>query len=207
MSSPDVPPDPLEAADLAPDPFTQFAVWFAAAAAAGVHEPEAVALATAAGDGRPSVRMVLLRGHGPDGFVWYTNYESRKGDELGANPVAALVAHWAPIGRQVRIEGPVSRTSPEVSDAYFASRDRASQLGAWASRQSRPLRDRAELDARLSAVTERFADGDVPRPPSWGGYVLAPTAVEFWQHGANRLHDRFRYELNGGTWTVGRLSP
>lgn len=206
MSSPHTPPPPLRAADLDPSPHREFARWFAAATAAGVHEPEAVALATATADGQPSVRMVLLRAHGPDGYVWYSNAHSRKGTELAANSRAALVAHWAGVGRQIRIEGAVTRLDEAASDAYFAARDRASQLGAWASQQSRPLADRQELERSLAEVSARF-DGPVPRPPHWGGYVLTPTAFEFWQHGPSRLHDRFRYTPDGADWVVTRLSP
>ncbi len=207
MSSPLTPPAPLDPRDLDPDPHRQFAAWFAQAVAAGVHEPEAMALATATSGAVPSVRMVLLRGYGPDGYVWYTNATSRKGRELEQNPHAAIVAHWAPVGRQVRLEGAVSLLDEAASDAYFAARDRGSQLGAWASQQSAPLTDRAELEARLAAVARRFDGVPVDRPPHWGGYVLTPSAFEFWQHGVNRLHDRFRYRRDGAVWQLDRLAP
>lgn len=190
-----------------PDPHRQFARWFDEAHAAGVHEPEAVTLATADADGRPSARMVLLRGHGDQGYLWFTNGLSRKGHELTTNPHAALVAHWAPIGRQVRLEGPVTPAPAERSDAYFASRDRGSQLGAWASHQSEPLTDRDELLQRLADMDRRFADGPVPRPPHWGGWLLHPVRVEFWQHGVNRLHDRIEYTRAGDGWQRRRLNP
>lgn len=208
MSSPTELPPPLDARAFDPDPHAQFATWFAHAAAAGVHEPEAVALATADADGRPSARMVLLRGHGPEGYLWFTNAESRKGHDLEVNPRAALVAHWAAIGRQVRIEGRVVRAPSDRSDEYFAGRDRGSQLGAWASHQSATLRDREELIDRLDQVTRRFGDGPIPRPPHWGGYLLVADRLEFWQHGDHRLHDRLEYLGGpGDAWTLRRLSP
>jgi pyridoxamine 5'-phosphate oxidase len=193
--------------DLDPDPVRQFAAWFTAAVAGGVHEPEAMTLATADAAGVPSARMVLLRGHGPDGFVFFTNYDSRKGRELHANPRAALVFHWAAQGRQVRVEGRVRRTSDAESDAYFASRPRGSRLGAWASQQSRPLADRDELEREIARHDERFAGGEVPRPEGWGGFRLTPEAVEFWQHRDDRLHDRFLYARVGGGWEIRRLAP
>ena len=207
MSSPAQPIQPLREEDLDPDPFRQFAAWFAGAVAAGVHEPEAMTLATASSDGAPSARMVLLRGHGPDGFVFFTNYESRKAGELDANPCAALVLHWAPLGRQIRIEGAIARTADAESDAYFASRHRGSQIAAWASAQSRPIPSRAALDAEVAQVAARYADGPVPRPPNWGGYRLTPAQFEFWQHAENRLHDRFRYLPAAPGWHIVRLAP
>jgi pyridoxamine 5'-phosphate oxidase len=207
MSSPTAPVPPLRGEDLDPDPFRQFAAWFAGAAAAGVHEPEAMTLATATPAGVPSARMVLLRGHGPDGFVFFTNYESRKAGELDANPRAALVLHWATLGRQVRIEGAVARTSDAESDAYFASRHRDSQIGAWASAQSHPIPSRAALEDEVVRIASRHPDGPVPRPPNWGGYRLTPTAFEFWQHAESRLHDRFRYLTDGPGWRITRLAP
>lgn len=207
MSSPTAPIAPLDEGNLAADPFMQFSLWIEGARTAGVHEPEAMTLATATREGVPSARMVLLRGWGPDGFVFFTNYESRKGTELDANPVAALVWHWASIGRQVRAEGHVSRTMPAESDAYFASRHRGSQLGAWASPQSRPIPSRAGLELRVTEGAERFAGTDVPRPENWGGYRLLPTTFEFWQHADNRLHDRFRYTPDGPAWRLARLAP
>jgi pyridoxamine 5'-phosphate oxidase len=205
MSSPHTTVPPLTGVD--PDPFRQFAAWFAHARDAGVHEPEAMALATASPAGAPSARMVLLRGYGETGFVFFTNYGSRKGVELAANPQAALVLHWAAVGRQIRIEGSVALTTEAESDAYFATRSRGSQLGAWASVQSRPLPDRGDLEDRVAALAARFGDTPVPRPPNWGGYRLTPSAFEFWQHGGDRLHDRFRYELSGTDWTHQRLAP
>ena len=207
MSSPTQPIQPLREEDLDPDPYRQFAAWFAGAVAAGVHEPEAMTLATASRDGAPSARMVLLRGHGPDGFVFFSNYESRKAGELDANPRAALVLHWAALGRQIRIEGAVARTSEAESDAYFASRHRGSQLSAWASAQSRPIPSRAALEAEVEAIAARHADGPVPRPPNWGGYRLTPAQFEFWQHADNRLHDRFRYLPDAPAWRIIRLAP
>lgn len=207
MSSPTRPIAPLDEGDLDRDPFVQFAAWLEGARDAGVHEPEATTLATATVTGVPSARMVLLRGWGTDGFVFFSNYQSRKADELDANPRAALVLHWATIGRQVRIEGPVTRTSDAESDAYFASRHRGSQIGAWASPQSHPIPDRAALEREVAHLAERFGDDVVPRPPNWGGYRVTPTAFEFWQHAANRLHDRFRYEPGRDGWRMQRLAP
>ena len=207
MSSPTQAIQLLREEDLDPDPFRQFATWFAGAVAAGLHEPEAMTLATASSDGAPSARMVLLRGHGPEGFAFFSNYESRKAGELDANPRAALVLHWAPLGRQIRIEGTVTRTSDAESDAYFASRHRGSQLSAWASAQSRPIPSRAALEAEVAEVAARYPHGPVPRPPNWGGYRLTPTQFEFWQHADNRLHDRFRYLPYGPGWQIVRLAP
>ena len=207
MSSPTSAPPPLDFADLDPDPHRQFAGWFDAAVAAGVHEPEAMALATATPDGLPSVRMVLLRGHGAAGYVWFTNYDSRKGRELVANPRAALVLHWAPLGRQIRIEGAVSRVAEKESDAYFASRHPGSQAGAWASPQSTPIADRIRLEDAAAAVADAYGTGPIPRPPHWGGFRLTADAFEFWQHRDDRLHDRFRYLPDGRGWKIARLAP
>jgi pyridoxamine 5'-phosphate oxidase len=199
---------PLLESELDPDPLTQFRAWFEDAAAAGVGVPEAVALATATPGGRPSVRMVLLKGADDRGFAFYTNYESRKAGELEANPRAALLFHWDPLGRQVRIEGPVERVGRDESAAYFATRPRASRLAAWASPQSEPLRSRSELEDAVRRVAESFETGDVPLPPHWGGYRLAPERYEFWQHQEDRLHDRIRYEPDGrGGWKRVRLAP
>jgi len=191
-----------------PDPLVTFARWFAEARRAGVHEPEAMTLATATPDGVPSARMVLLRGWGPEGFDFYTNYRSRKGRELDANPRAALVLHWYPPGRQVRVEGAVARLPREASAAYFHSRPRGHRIGAWASEQGRPIAGRDELQRRVAAEEERWRGREVELPPFWGGYRLVPEVVELWQAGADRLHDRLAYLRGpGGAWSVTRLSP
>jgi pyridoxamine 5'-phosphate oxidase len=197
----------LRRADLASDPLEQFRSWFAEAGAT-LEMPEAVALATATPGGAPSVRMVLLKGFDERGLVFFSHYTSRKGRELEANPQAALLFHWSPLGRQVRVEGRVEYVSDEESDAYFATRPRDAQLGALASRQSEPLGSRADLDERLAELEGKLGDGRVPRPPTWGGFRLMPTAWEFWQHRSSRLHDRFRYEREpSGAWRVQRLFP
>jgi pyridoxamine 5'-phosphate oxidase len=199
---------PLRRADLLPDPILQFGVWFAEASEAGVPTPEAMALATADGEGSPSARMVLLRGVDERGFQFFTGYGSRKGAELAANPAAALLWHWQPVGRQVRVEGRAERLQEVDSDAYFRTRPPESQLGAWASDQSAVISSRAELDRALEAARERFAQGPVPRPARWGGYRLVPHTLEFWQHANHRLHDRFRYTPEpGGGWRIDRLAP
>ena len=189
-----------------PDPLVQFRQWYERAGRA-VAAPEAMALATADAAGRPSVRMVLLKSWGQEGFVFYTNYDGRKSRDLEANPEAALLFYWEPLGRQVRIEGSVTRTGDAESDEYFASREVASRIGAYASHQSRPIASRAELDAQTAVWSVNFADGDVPRPPWWGGWRLAPRAFEFWQLGADRMHDRVAYERSGEGWAVHRLQP
>lgn len=181
-----------------------------AEAAEGGHperDPMRVALATADAAGHPSVRYVLLKGFGPAGFDFYTNYQSAKAAELRTNPFAALALHWWSIGFQVRTRGPVTRLSDAESDTYFASRSRGSQLGAWASDQSRPLESRAALEAQLAAVRERFEGQPVPRPPHWGGYRLDPQHIEIWRNGDDRLHDRFAFERNGEGWVARRLAP
>jgi pyridoxamine 5'-phosphate oxidase len=182
--------------------------WYEAAVAAGVPEPEAMALATASAAGAPSVRYVLLRGIDERGIRFYTNYESRKGRELAENPRAAATLYWRAHHRAIRLEGGVERLSAEESDAYFAQRARGSQIGAWASAQSRPIPDRKWLDERLLDAEARFEDSDVPRPPFWGGFRLVPEAVEFWEGRVNRLHDRQRFEREpDGGWRCERLSP
>ncbi|HXY84577.1 MAG TPA: pyridoxamine 5'-phosphate oxidase [Gaiellaceae bacterium] len=196
---------PLDETDLDPDPLRQFQIWFDDAAEV-VRAPEAMAIATAADDGTPSLRMVLLKGWDERGFVFFTGYGSRKAGELGANPRAALLLFWDPLGRQVRIEGTVSRTSVEESERYFRSRPRGAQLAALASRQGRVLGGRGELEEEYGRV-ERDLDGaDVPLP-DWGGFRLVPETFEFWQHRENRLHDRLRYRRADGGWRVDRLSP
>ena len=189
------------------DPLAQLQEWYAAARAAGVAEPEAAALATATPDGRPTVRIVLLRGVGPEGIAFYTNYESRKGRELAANPRAALAIHWPAQHRQVRLEGPVERVASDQSDAYFESRPRGSRIGAWASRQGTVLPDRRSLEARFDELEAEWRTRDIPRPPYWGGYLLRPEAIEFWEGRPSRLHDRIHYLREDGGWRAERLSP
>ncbi|HWJ22211.1 MAG TPA: pyridoxamine 5'-phosphate oxidase [Gemmatimonadaceae bacterium] len=193
--------------DVAADPIAQFLAWFDDAQAAELREPNAMTLATATPDGAPSARIVLLKGVDERGFVFYTDYRSRKGDELAANPRAALVFHWAELERQVRVTGTVARVSREESEAYYRTRPVGSRIGAWASHQSRPIAGRAELEAREAELARRYADGDVPLPPHWGGYRVAPETVEFWQGRPSRLHDRLRYVREDGGWRVERLSP
>jgi len=198
----------LSEADLAVDPVVQFRAWFAQALAVDPRDANAMTLATADREGRPSARIVLLKGVDERGFVFFTNYESRKGRDLAENPEAALVFFWPLLDRQVRVEGRVERTSREESAAYFRSRPLKARLGAWASRQSRVLEEREELEREVAQAEERFADGEVPLPDFWGGYRLVPAAVELWQGRPSRLHDRFRYERSpAGGWRVERLSP
>jgi pyridoxamine 5'-phosphate oxidase len=198
----------LHRADLDPDPLNQFRRWFDEAAAAGVRAPEAMALATSTSSGAPSVRMVLLKGADEHGLSFYTGYVSRKAAELDANPRAALLFYWDPLGRQVRVEGTVERVPQHESDAYFASRPRGSQLAASASLQSAVVATRDELDRRVAELEREYAGQDVQRPGHWGGYRLVPDTYEFWQHRDNRLHDRLRYRRSDdGGWTIDRLSP
>jgi pyridoxamine 5'-phosphate oxidase len=189
------------------DPFQLFDEWFAEAAASEPNDPNAMALATADEHGRPSVRIVLLKAHGPDGFVFYTNQHSRKGGELARNPRAALLFHWKTLRRQVRIEGSVSLVSSETADAYFATRSRDSQLGAWASDQSRPLASRAEFEKRYEEMKAKFEGSDVPRPPHWGGFSVAPETIEFWTDRPYRLHERRLFNRDGDSWSEGLLYP
>ncbi|WP_111135250.1 pyridoxamine 5'-phosphate oxidase [Micromonospora deserti] len=199
----------LSEADLAADWHTQFGRWFADAVAAGLPEPNAMVLATADAAGRPSGRTVLLKAYEPEGFVFFTNYGSRKGAELAANPYASLVFPWFAMQRQVVVTGRVERVGRAETEAYFASRPRGSQLGAWASEQSRVVPDRAALDDAYRAAAERFADVEpIPAPPHWGGLRVRPDSVEFWQGRASRLHDRLRFRrAASGGWTVERLAP
>jgi len=192
---------------LHPDPVVQFRNWFREAEQAGAPQPEAMTLATADRQGRPSARIVLLRGVDERGFVFFTNYTSRKGEELRDNPAAALLFYWPEISRQVRIEGRVAPLDPAASDTYFAGRPRGSQLGAHASPQSRTIPDRALLERQYDEITRKFANREVPRPGHWGGYRLIPEEIEFWQQGEHRLHDRLRYRRREKGWSVERLAP
>jgi pyridoxamine 5'-phosphate oxidase len=190
------------------DPFALFDEWFAEAREAEINDPEAMALATADSVGNPSVRMVLLKGHGPDGFVFYTNVQSEKGRELKENPSAALLFHWKSLRRQVRIEGEVQRVSDQDADAYFATRSRDSQVGAWASDQSRTLESRELFEARFEETKRRFEGENVPRPPHWGGYRVVPMVIEFWQDRPHRLHERRIFlAQNDGRWDSWLLYP
>ena len=198
---------PLRRDDLDPDPLRQFHAWYEAARAAGNARPDAVALATATASARPSVRFVLLKSADESGFVFYSGYESRKGRELHANPRAALCFYWHELGRQVRVEGPVTRVPLDDSDAYFSSRPYGAQLSASASRQSEIVSRRRELEELVERLRAEYGEGDVPRPEIWGGFAIEPDEYEFWQHRDDRLHDRFRYRPDGVGWTIDRLSP
>jgi pyridoxamine 5'-phosphate oxidase len=201
-------PRPLGRRDMHPDPFAQFARWFDEARIACAKLPEAMTLATASSEGVPSARMVLLKGFDERGFVFFTNYESQKGRELDRNPNAALVFYWSELDRQVRISGRTIRTSSEESDEYFRTRPIESRLSAWASRQSQPIASREILKKAMAEAESKYQGQEVPLPPYWGGYLLSPTVIEFWQNRPSRLHDRFRYTREpDGRWRLERLSP
>jgi pyridoxamine 5'-phosphate oxidase len=198
---------PLREEDLYGDPLRQFASWFAQAGAADVREPQAAALATASADGVPSVRMVLVKSVDERGFVFFSHYDSRKGREIADNPRAALLFHWDPLGRQVRIEGPIEHTSAEESAAYIRSRPRSSQLSALASPQSQTVESREELERRVCDLEHRYADRELPMPSSWGGFRLGVETLEFWQQRHDRLHDRLRYHRERARWLIEHLAP
>jgi pyridoxamine 5'-phosphate oxidase len=198
----------LNESEVRANPIEEFRAWFDEAVAARVPQPDAMCLATSTLEGRPSARLVLLRGFDERGFVFFTNYESRKAQDLAVNPFAALAIYWEPLDRQVRIEGKVERASSDEADAYFNGRPRGSQLGAWASPQSRVLTGRQELEQRVLRAAELYRDAPVPRPSYWGGYRVVPELIEFWQGRPNRLHDRLCYRRNSdGAWRMERLAP
>ncbi|MEM8952380.1 MAG: pyridoxamine 5'-phosphate oxidase [Pseudomonadota bacterium] len=197
----------LAKADAADDPIMQFQSWFDAAVEGGVYEPNAMTLATVDPDGQPTARIVLMKGLDDRGLAFYTNKDSRKGQHLAANAKAALTFWWGPLERQVRFEGTISDVAADEADAYYASRPLGSRIGAWASPQSQVVASRSVLDEAERKLTETYADGEVPRPPHWGGYRLAPHRVEFWQGRSSRLHDRLCYRLAGGEWVIERLAP
>ena len=209
MSFPSPQREPLSRDDLDSDPVAQFGAWFEAAREV-VPLPEAMTLATVDPQGKPDARMVLLKGFGQDGFRFFTNYEGVKAGQIEASGEAALVFFWAPLDRQVRVRGSIRKLDAEASDSYFASRDRGSQIGAWASPQSKPLPDEREaLEALATEAADRFGEGEVPRPPHWGGFILEPQSIEFWQGRGSRLHDRFLFERSpdGSGWEINRLAP
>lgn len=197
----------LNMSDLHPDPLTQFALWYTEAQQSPIALPHAMTLATADAQGRPSARMVLLKECDEQGFVFYTNSHSRKARDLAQNPRAALVFHWEPLRKQVRIEGEVEQVRPQEADAYFDTRPRGSQLGAWASPQSESISDRAELQDEINRMDALYPDGQVPRPPHWNGYRVRPNTIEFWVDRASRLHDRFLYERSPSGWQIRQLAP
>ena len=192
---------------MADDPIALFDAWFAEAKTSEINDADAMSVATSTSDGRPSVRIVLLKGHGPEGFTFFTNAESRKGEELVSNPQAALLLHWKSLRRQVRIEGPVEEVSSDEADAYFATRGRDSQIGAWASAQSRPMDRRETFEARVNEVNDRFAGMDVPRPPRWTGFRVSPQRIEFWSDRPHRLHERRLFIRTEQGWDEGLLYP
>jgi pyridoxamine 5'-phosphate oxidase len=197
----------LAEGDVGHDPLAVFDRWFREAREAGIYLHESMTLATATPDGTPSARQVLLKGFGPEGFAFYTNYESRKAEELERNPRAALLFHWATLHRQIRIEGPVVRTTQAESEAYHASRPRGSRIAAWASQQSAEIENRAALERRFKEKEAEFKGADVPLPPFWGGFRVIPEHIEFWQGRVNRMHDRILFSRTPDGWTIGRLSP
>jgi len=197
----------LNESDLLADPFLQFKYWFEQAISAQLPEPNAMILSTVSAGGTPSSRTVLLKELDNQGFVFFSNYASRKGREIAANPQVCLLFYWAELERQIRIEGPIEKIAEADSDAYFASRPRGSQLGAWASRQSARLNSREELEQVLEGLEQTYLGKDIPRPPHWGGYRVVPEAMEFWQGRPSRLHDRLLYRLQDQTWSISRLSP
>ena len=196
-----------ETDDIGGDPVLCVRRWIGEAEACEPVDANAAALATVGADGMPSCRIVLVKAVEPEGLLFYTNYESRKGRELAARPLAALTFHWRVLDRQLRVEGRVSRAAEQVSDAYFASRERGSRIAAWASRQSEPVADRAALEARVADIEARFGGADIPRPAFWGGFRLRPSRIEFWRRGEHRLHDRILCRAEGGVWTRERLQP